>query len=360
MSEVGGQPSGMWFCNRCHRGLPPTNPNRLYGRKGIRPYTIQSNEEQPMTYIHFIGIDVSKEWFDIAIHGAKAAKPERFPNSSEGFSALAQHFERQLPEALVVLEATGGYETALIAFLLARGVAVHRADPLTARHFLRSLRLRAKTDALDALSLARYASERHASLPLCRPGDAETTEIETLLARRADLVSMRTAERNRIQHPRYIHLHESLNAVLDMLAGQITLLEARIDSIVARSAKMAAKMQVLTSVKGVGKQTAYTLLAFMPELGTLTRRQAASLAGCAPHPRDSGKTNGYRRTTGGRAVIKRALFMAAMAAIQFNPNLKEFYEKLIKNGKKPMVAITAVMRKLITILNAKIRDTDPA
>jgi transposase len=308
-----------------------------------------------MQCIHFIGIDVSKEWFDVCIHGGPA-KPERYDNGGEGFAAFASCFAGTLPEALVVLEATGGYEAALIAFLLKQGVAVHRADPLTAKHFLRSLRLRGKTDALDAAALARYAAERHKSLALMRLKDAEQEELALLLSRRADLVAGRVAEQNRLGHPRYLPLRASLNAIIRALADEIDVLERRIEALVAQSQALAARLSAMTGVKGVGKQTAYTLLACMPELGSLTRRQAASLAGVAPHPRDSGKSSAYRKTAGGRAAVKRALFMAALSATRFNPELKQFYQRLRQNGKKPMVALTAAMRKLITILNAKIRD----
>jgi transposase len=308
-----------------------------------------------MPYLHFLGIDVSKDWIDVALHG-EGTKPVRFPNSSTGFIGLTNQWAQELPQALVVLEATGGYETQLIAFLLSHRVAVHRADPLTARHFLKSLRLNAKTDALDATALARYAAERQASLCVCRPGSPAQAQLQALLSRRQDLVAMRVAEKNRLKHPRYQVLKASIHAVMATLTQQIKALEQQIETLIAQSQALTAKLTVLTAVKGVGRQTAYTLLAAMPELGSLSRRQAASLAGCAPHPRDSGKTKAYRSTTGGRAAIKRALFMAAMAARRSNTTLKPFYQRLVQNGKKPIVALTALMRKLITILNAKIRD----
>ncbi len=310
-----------------------------------------------MTYIHFIGIDVSKEWFDVAVH-AQAAKPQRFPNSGAGFAAFAKRFAAELPQALVVLESTGGYETALIAFLLARKVAVHRAHPLAAKYFIRSLRLHGKTDALDAQALARYGAERHASLRLCHVPEAAQQALQALLSRRADLLAIRIAEQTRSLHPGYADaaLKASLRAMLKLLNAQLAKLDLRIEALIGQSPPLSAKFAVMTSVKGIGKQTALTLLGNMPELGSLTRRQAASLAGVAPHPRDSGKTAGYRRTIGGRAQVKRCLFMAAMAARRFNADLRAFFERLIQNGKKPMAAITAIMRKLIVILNAKLRD----
>jgi transposase len=308
-----------------------------------------------MTYIHFIGIDVSRKWFDAVAH-AKAAKPARFTNDEAGFAAFVRCFAEALPQALVVMEATGGYETALMQVLLARGVRMHRADPRAASHFIRSLGRRAKTDALDARALARYAAERHAELRLVQPQDAAQDELQLLQARRADLVAARAAERNRLKHPRYAGLREEIQSMIAELQRRIDAYDARIDALIAQCRDLTRKRDVLTAVTGVGRQTAVTLLACMPQLGCLTRRQAASLAGCAPHPRDSGKHTGYRRTQGGRKTVRNALFMAAMTARNFNPQLRAFYARLIQNGKKPMVALTAIMRKLITILNAKIRD----
>lgn len=317
-----------------------------------------------MTYLHFIGIDISKNFFDVAwleteAPGEAKNKPHparKFSNDAEGFAVFIDAYGEQLPSALIVMESTGGYENALIAALLERRLAVHRADPLTAKHFIRSLGKRAKTDALDALALARYGRDRHADLRIVQPTEAAQQELLTLLVRRSDLLAFRIAEQQRENHPGYSKTKDSVTAMLAHLGEQIRTIEARIGLIIEASCGLAHKVAVMTSVKGIGIQTAATLLGFMPELGTLTRRQAASLAGCAPHPRDSGNTRGYRRTHGGRSAVKRALFMAAMSARTHNQKLREFYENLIRNGKKPMVALTAVMRKLITILNAKIRD----
>jgi transposase len=319
-----------------------------------------------MNYIHFIGIDISKNFFDVVCLEAEAVgeakdrphRAQKFANNPKGFAAFLQAYARALPQALVVMESTGGYENALIATLLQAKVAVHRADPLTAKHFIRSLGKRAKTDALDALALARYGLDRHADLRTVQPSDQAQQELTALLARRGDLLTFRVAEQQRQKHPGYSKTADSVAAMLTHLSEQISRIEARIHALIEGSCELTHKMAVMTSVKGIGVQTAATLIGFMPELGTLTRRQAASLAGCAPHPRDSGNNKGYRRTCGGRSAIKRALFMAAMSARQFNPKLKEFYENLIKNGKKPIVAITAIMRKLITILNAKLRDAN--
>jgi transposase len=311
-----------------------------------------------MIYTHFIGIDIGKTHFDAALNGA-AAKPLRFENAGEGFAAFTDAFGKELKSALAVVEATGGYEAELLAFLVKNGIAVHRADPLTAKHFIRSLRKHAKTDKLDAIALARYGAERHATLPLFTLKDQALEQLSALLSRRQDLVLMRAAENARLAHPRYKRLKASLNAVIKTLNGQIKAIEDEIKDIITQSKTLAGKVAVMTSLTGIGQTTAAVLAGFMPELGALTRRKAASLAGCAPHPRDSGALRGYRATTGGRAAVKRALFMAALSARKSHPGLRSFYERLVQNGKKPMAAITAVMRKLIVILNAMLRDATP-
>jgi transposase len=310
-----------------------------------------------MSYIHFIGIDVSKDVFDAGCHGIPH-RSARFTNDPAGYAAFAAAYADLLPTALVVLEATGGYEMALLAFLAHRKMPVHQAHPLQAKHFIRSLGQKGKTDRLDAGALARYGAERHASLALWSPPEAVQQELADLQTRRGDLIAMRVAEQTRRQHPRYRALTASIDTVLATIKAEIEDIEARIAALVAAAPVLAAKRAIMTAISGIGQQTAHALLATMPELGTMNRRQAASLAGLAPHPKDSGTTHGYRSTSGGRQEVRKALFMAAMSAIRAKNGQKEFYQRLIKNGKKPMVAITAVMRKLITIINAKIRDAE--
>lgn len=315
-----------------------------------------------MTFIHFIGIDVSKNWFDVALDG-DTAKPMQFSNDEAGFAAFKEQFSPQLPQALVVCEATGGYEMALIRYLMAHNCSIHRATPLMVKNFIRSLSQKAKTDALDAKSLARFAKDRHADLPLFVLSDEKQTEFNALLMRRADLIAMRVAEKNRSKQPRYTEaapkIGASVRAMLGFIEADIADIEARLDALVKQSEPLKARFEILTQMKGVAKISAYNLQALIPELGTLTRKTAASLAGCAPFARDSGTGRGYRSTFGGRAGLKRTLFMIAMTARRFNTQLKEFYEKLVANGKKKMVALVAVMRKIIVILNAKLKITNP-
>lgn len=308
-----------------------------------------------MSFIYYIGIDISKDWFDAAVHN-EAAKPQRFQNSGEGFAAFANEYREILRGSLVVLEATGGYETNLLLNLHKAGASVHRVQPLKSAHYIRSLRVNGKTDALDAVALARYGAERHESLAVFQPADEALQTLQDLQMRRSDLVSMRTAELQRAKHPSYAQLRASIEEVCNLLDRQIKEIEKQMAAIIEETNDLQQKYQVMRSFKGIGNTTAMCLLACMPELGRLTRREAAALAGLAPYPKDSGKTSGYRATRGGRKNVRNALFMAALSAKAYNPQLKEFYDRLVKSGKKPIVALTAVMRKMIVILNAKIRD----
>ena len=311
-----------------------------------------------MAYIHFIGIDVSKGWFDAALAGSPD-RPRRFANAPEGFAAFREAFGERLRDAFVVLEATGGYEAALLAALVGGGVAVHRAAPSQARSFCRSLGGQAKTDGLDAKALARMAAERHAGLRLFELPSKDQAAMNDLLTRRADLLAAQVAEKNRAQHPRYANavqsVRESLAASLAFLAGQLKALDAEVEALVGRSAPLRARFAAMTSIVGIGAKTAYILQGHLPELGALTRRQAASLAGCAPHARDSGLTRGHRSVFGGRSAVKRALFTAAMSARTHDPAMRAFFDKLTTNGKPKMVALVAIMRKIVVRVNAILR-----
>jgi transposase len=325
---------------------------------GLTPAHNRKHEDQPMSYIHFIGIDVSKDWIDVAVYG-HAARPQRHLNTSEGLTACLEGLSCWLEDALIVIEATGGYETAFLRLALARGAKVHKASPWQVRSFIRSLGLKGKTDALDAVALARFAKERSEDLPLFQLPGQDQERLNDLLMRRADLVKTLASEKARDTQPRYAEaaqeVHASLTRMRTALQDEIRILETAIAALVEASSALKARFDILTSIKGIGLCTAYTLQAHMPELGTLTRKTAASLAGCAPHPKDSGYGAGKRTTFGGRASIKRALFLAALSARRFDPALKTFYERLIQNGKPKMVAITAIMRKLIIIANAKLK-----
>lgn len=311
-----------------------------------------------MTYIHFFGIDVSQDWFDVALH--EAAKPVQYSNDEDGFAAFLLSISALDPATcFVVLEATGGYESRLLQFLIAQNICVHRAAPLHVKYFIRSLGRIAKTDKIDAWALARYGAERHQTLsPYVLP-DEKQRAFNQLMMRRNDLVAVAAAEKNRAKQPRYKdatpRVKRSVHRLLEAIEELIAELDTELDEVVEAVPAIKTRIDILRTSRGIGRLSAYTLQAYMPELGTLTRRTAASLAGCAPHPRDSGLKSRKRTVFGGRGTVRRILFLAAMAARRYDPNLKAFYEKLVANGKPKMVALTALMRKIIVISNAKLR-----
>jgi len=307
-----------------------------------------------MPKLHIFGVDVSKDHLDVIRHGA-AAKPQRFANSSEGFAAFIARHRGVAAHSLIVCEATGGHEWGFLDALAQAGFAAHRVQPLKAKHFMRSLGW-GKTDRLDAAALARYGHERQDRLARFTPPDPSQRKLQALLQRRDDLIAMRTAEQARAKSPPGRLVAESIEAVVNALQDQIAGIEQAIARLIDKQAELRRKHQILSAIPGIGQHTAAVLIGLMPELGQIDRRQAASLAGLAPHPRDSGTTSRYRSTGRGRTRVKRALFMAAMTARRYHPDLKAFYERLRHNGKTKMVPLTAVMRKLITIANAKIRD----
>jgi len=299
----------------------------------------------------FIGADVGKA--EIVVQDTGGTARRTILNTPDALAAFAADLDGA---CLVVCEATGGYEDALLAALLAVGCPAHRADARKVKAFIRSYGTLAKTDALDAKALALYGQERHASLPRWQAPDPARENLQTLVLTRVDFVTTRTAYRNRLAAPGSGPVHAQLEALITALSEQITALDEAITQTLHEAAALQRAKKALTSIKGIGEISAAVLLALMPELGRLDRRQAADLAGVAPHPNQSGTTERYRRTKGGRPQVKRALFLPAQTAARFNPVLKEAYQRLLKVGKPPIVAIVAIMRRLIVIANARLRD----
>ena len=262
------------------------------------------------------------------------------PNTTVQLKRFAKAYSST---CLAICEATGGYETTLLNVLIDLNIPAHRADALKVKAFIRSFGTLGKSDAIDAKGLAAYGQERHQHLTRWKPQDPSLAELHTLVERRVDLVTMRQAEKNRAKAPGVKAIAKSIRQVISLFDKQITELEKRIKDLVEQSECIKQTVKTLTSLKGIGMVTAVSLCAFMPELGTLTRRQAAALAGLAPHPNQSGSLDKYRRVRGGRPQIRKTLFMPALVAVKHNPRLKAFYEKLISEGKKPIVAITATM-----------------
>jgi transposase len=301
----------------------------------------------------FLGCDVGKT--AIVVFDAAAGSLLSVANEPQALSKFAAGLEAT---CLVVCEATGGYEGALLAALLAAGIPVHRADARKVKAFIRSFGTIGKTDAIDAKALARYGKDRCAELARWQARDRERLRLQALVLARRDVVRDRLAYANRRAAPGAEPAHPYLDALLAAFDAQIKALDADINASIAQCEPVARAVQILIAIPGVGQKTAAALIALMPELGSLARRQAAALAGLAPHPKQSGEADGYRRTRGGRPEVKRVLFMAALSARKHNPNLKAFFERLVQAGKKPLVAITAIMRKLVVIANAKLKTAN--
>jgi transposase len=301
-----------------------------------------------------VGIDVSKDRLDIALRpSGDVFAVER---NAVGLERLAVRLQAVSPQ-IVALEATGGFETVVAAALAAAGLPVVVVNPAQIRAFAKALGQRAKTDPIDAAVIARFAE---ATRPEIRPLPDEATRLlADLIARRRQIIEMIGAERQREKRVTIPRLRKSIGRLLKALQKELTSLEADIDDAVRGSPAWRDKEDLLASVPGVGPIIARTLIAELPELGRLGRREIAALAGVAPFTRQSGQWRGKSFIGGGRVVVRTALFMGAMVAKRYNPVLKRFFDRLVAAGKPKMVALIAVARKLLTILNAILRDNRP-
>lgn len=297
-----------------------------------------------------VGIDVSKDRLDVAVR--PSGDSFAVTRDASGLRDLIGRLKPLAPR-VVALEATGGYETVVAASLAAAELAVVVVNPAQVRAFAQALGQRAKTDPLDAQVIAHFAE---ATKPAVRPlPDAETQRLADLLARRSQIIDMMLAERQRQTRLTEQRLQRSIVRLLAALQKELSVLEAAINEAVRGSPAWRDKEDLLASVPGVGKVVARTLIAELPELGTLDRRRIAALAGLAPWTRQSGQWRGKSRIGGGRARVRSALFMAAMVGARHNPALKAFRDKLVAAGKPKLVALIATARKLLTILNAVVR-----
>lgn len=304
-------------------------------------------------YNNFVGVDIGKFSFVVAVHGQKLVK--EYDNAPSGINSFIKDYKKQLSQGLCILETTGGYEMRLVLILCDAGYSVHRANTRKVKHFMRSLGNSAKTDKLDSKALALYGYERSERLESFTPQSKQALALYELVQRRQDLKRLLIAEKNRLKAPRANLVQESCRVIIETISQQVQLITAQINTLIEQDPELKAKKEVLKSIPGIGDITANELLVLLPELGTLSRRQIASLAGVAPIANDSGTYKGYRATGHGRSDIKPILFMAAMAARNSNSSLKSFYNRLIEAGKKKMVAITALMRKIIVIANARLK-----
>ena len=299
----------------------------------------------------FIGIDVSKQLLEVAAH--ESDYQFRCANKASAFGGLIAELISMRP-ALIVLEATGGLEIPVVNALQAAGLPVVVVNPRQVRDFAKALGQLAKTDRLDARVLAHFAA---AIKPPLRPiKSKEEQELAALTGRRDQLIEMLVDEKNRRTSAASDTVRDQIKEHIDWLEGCIAELDEQLKALLQCSASWQAKDDILQSVPGIGPVVSFSMIADLPELGTLNRQQISKLVGVAPLNRDSGQQRGTRHIYGGRAGLRRVLYMAALSAARHNLVIKKFYERLCANQKPFKVAITACMRKLLSIINVMVRD----
>ena len=298
----------------------------------------------------YVGIDVSKAKLDVAVEPQEQIWQS--DNTGAGISSLVKRLGKLQP-TLIVVEATGGYEAALVEGLAKAGLPVSRVNPGRVRRFAQGMNWLAKTDKIDAKVLALFGEKAQPRLTEL-PGEAEK-RLSALIKRRKQVLEMLTAEQNRTELAE-TEVFDSISTTIQFLQKQLINLDAQIEDLIDQTPGLKQKRALLQSVPGVGKVLSATLVSQMPELGHSNRKEIAALAGLAPFNHDSGRKHGRRMIRGGRSFIRSVLYMATLAAIRFNPVIKSMYLRLLDTGKFKKVAIVACMRKLLTILNAILRS----
>lgn len=311
---------------------------------------------QPEQY-QWIGVDISKDNLDTydLLHQVHA----QYPNNAKGIEALLQSLEERA-NCAVVCEASGGYETLMAARLAEQGLRVSVVNPRQVRDFAKATGTLAKTDAIDAAIIARFGSLLMPPATVL-PSQSEQ-QLKDWVTRRQQLVEMLSAEKNRKQQLKSIRsgpLKDEVEAHIEWLKQRIQQLDAKIEQLSQQQSQWREDKALLTSVKGIGPVISTGLLAYLPELGRLSSKQAAALVGLAPFNRDSGRYRGKRTTWGGRAAVRSLLYMAALVAVRYNPPIRAFYEHLLAQGKLKKVALIACARKLLTCLNAMLQQRTP-
>jgi transposase len=306
-------------------------------------------KKTPTDVQHWVGVDVAKASLEVFVDSRRLT----FENSNEGIATLV-HEIAPFDKVRVIFEATGGYESLLIDVLTSSKVEFARVNPRQVRDFAKAKNRLAKTDRIDAEILADFGACIEPALTVV-PDDV-TLALQDLVNRRRQLVDMSSMEQTRLKQARAQRLIKSIQATLAFLAKQIEKLDSDIDSTCRRLPEFDTKDAVMRTLKGVGPVTRSTLLALVPELGKLRNRQIASLIGLAPFNDDSGNGKGRRLTRGGRQDVRDVLYMAAMSARLHDPQIRDFYQRLIAKGKDHKLALIACMRKMIVILNARLRD----
>lgn len=301
----------------------------------------------------YIGVDVSKVWLDVAIE--PCGKTWRAENDASGISGLIERIQDLSLERIVV-EATGGYEGLLVETLFEAGLPVSLVHPGRVRKFAQGMNWLAKTDKIDARLLARFGEK--ADPRLVKLPSEQEKRLGALVKRRKQVLEIVVAERNRLETVEPT-VRGYIESSLEALRGQLDELEAAIQAFVDQTPELKEKQDLLRSVPGVGKITASTLTSQLPELGKCNRKEIAALVGTAPYNHDSGYKRGKRAVKGGRSGVRSVLYMATLTATRHNPVIKVFYDRLLKSGKEKKVALVACMRKLLTILNAIVRNQTP-
>ena len=320
-------------------------------------------------YEVFVGIDVSKDTLDICIlknnndnDCDNQNKYYHIKNEKKFINKFVRDNIDKLnskEKVLFICETTGGYEYTLLEAINNLGYDMHRANTRKVKNYIRSFGQNAKTDKLDSLAIARYGEDRYKTLSLYKPLDKSIQSLKTMAKRHCDLKYMLVQEKVRLKSPSYKNdelLCNSIKNIIEVLTKELKDLNEKIKFIIENSEELQHKYNLLITFKGVGETTIFKLLALLPELGSLDRKEIASLSGLAPYAFDSGKKQGRRCIFGGRQEVRKSLYMAGMASMRHNKHMKSFYERLIKNGKKPMQALVAIMRKIVITLNAMIRD----
>ena len=301
----------------------------------------------------YVGIDVSKDRLDVAVLGEERGWP--VDNTQAGFAKLVHQMQELCPE-LIVVEATGGYQRRVVDALFQAGLSVAVVNPARVRQFARACGLLAKTDKLDAQVLAEFGRRVQ---PRRYEGKSEAEkQLSALLVRRKQVEEMLQAEQNRLRTVSP-SLRDSLERILAILKEEKKRLEDQIRELMNEQKAWQEQLEILKSAPGVGMVTSATLLAELPELGKMDRKKVAALVGVAPMNYDSGRKRGYRKTKGGRTEVRSVLYMSTLVATRYNPVIRAQYQHLLKRGKLKKVALTACMRKFLTILNAMVRDQHP-
>ncbi len=300
-----------------------------------------------------IGIDISKHSFDVFV--LEKNKELVLTNDSEGIFKCVALCQKIQP-GLVVMEATGGYEMPLASHLQAEGFGVAIINPRRIRDFARALGQMAKTDKIDAQVIAKFAATLE-PMPHELISD-NSRKLKALIARRKQLLGMHTAELNRMEHAFDNEVKQSIEAIVKAIEKQLDKVDKETDDVIRQMPELKQKAEFLQSIPGIGKTTAHMLVAELPELGILNRRQIAALVGLAPINRDSGAFRGKRMTGGGRKHVRTKLYMPTLVATQFNPVIKKYYRSLVdERGKCKMIALTAAMRKLLCIMNTMLKNS---